>query len=53
MLIKITNPICFVTGHNWLPKEAGYAICRRCHEIRTNVRGVATTLAQVVEGMKR
>ena len=52
MYIKITHLFCFLFGHNWLPKEDKFSICKRCKEIKVNVNGIATTLAGWVEGMK-
>ncbi len=53
MYIKITHLFCFLFGHNWLPSEGSFAICRRCREIKVNLNGITTTLAGWVEGMKR
>ena len=53
MYVKITNVLCFLFGHNWLPSEGTFAICKRCKEIKVNANGIATTLAGWVEGMKR
>ena len=53
MYVKITHLFCFLFGHNWLPKEDKFSICKRCKEIKVNVNGIATTMAGWVEGMKR
>ena len=53
MYVKITHLFCFLFGHNWLPKEDKFSICKRCKEIKVNVNGIATTMAGWVEWMKR
>lgn len=53
MYVKITHLFCFLFGHNWLPKEDKFSICKRCKEIKVNVNGIATTLACWVEGMRK
>ena len=59
MYIKITNVICFMADHDWLPANkshfsgADFAICKRCREIKVSTYGVATTWRQVWEKLKR